>query len=90
MPEKIDLLIEPRWIAPVEPDTLLSGYAIAVRGDRIVDICPRNEAATRFTTREYLRLPEHIIIPGLINLHTHAAMSLMRGLACLLYTSRSG
>lgn len=81
MPEKVDLLIEPRWIVPVEPDTLLCDHAIAVRGDRIVAIVPAKEAASRFTTMQYLRLPEHIIIPGLVNLHTHAAMSLMRGLA---------
>jgi len=81
MTEKIDLLVEPRWIAPVEPAVVLESHAIAVKGDRIVAICPKAEAATRFTTREYLRLPEHLVIPGLINLHTHAAMSLMRGLA---------
>jgi len=81
MTEKIDLLVEPRWIAPVEPAVVLEGHAIAVKGDRIVAICPKDEAATRFTTGEYLRLPEHVVIPGLINLHTHAAMSLMRGLA---------
>ncbi len=80
MSEKIDLLLEPRWVAPVEPATVLEDHAIAVRGDRIVAICPRAEAASRFTTREYLRLPDHIVIPGLINLHSHAAMSLMRGL----------
>jgi len=81
MPEKVDLLIEPRWIATVEPDCVLSDHALAVRDDKIVAILPAREAASRFSTKQYLRLPEHLLIPGLINLHTHAAMSLMRGMA---------
>lgn len=80
-PEKIDLLIEPRWIAPVEPNELLTGYALAIRGSQIVDLLPSEEACLRYEAQEHLRLPEHLVIPGLINLHTHAAMSLMRGLA---------
>ena len=81
MTEKIDLLLEPRWIAPVEPDTLLTGYAIAVRGSQIVDLLPADAACLRYQASEHLRLPDHLVIPGLINLHTHAAMSLMRGMA---------
>lgn len=81
MPEKIDLLVEPRWIAPVEPDVLLTGHALAVQDHQIVALLPAEEAHLRFEAKEYLRLPDHLLIPGLINLHTHAAMSLMRGLA---------
>ncbi len=81
MPEKIDLLIEPRWIAPVEPEGLLTDHAVAVQGGRIVDVLPVSAAVARFEADEHLRLPDQLLIPGLINLHTHAAMSLMRGLA---------
>lgn len=81
MPEKIDLLIEPRWIAPVEPDLLLTDHAVAVHRDRIVAVLPVAEALARFDSTEHLNLPDHLLIPGLVNLHTHAAMSLMRGLA---------
>lgn len=81
MPEKIDLLVEARWIAPVEPDVLLTGHALAVRGSRIVDLLPANEAQLRYEADEHLQLSNHLLIPGLINLHTHAAMSLMRGMA---------
>lgn len=80
MPEKVDLLIEARWIAPVEPDTLLHHHSIAIRDGRIVTLLPTAEAA-RLEARERIRLPDHILIPGLVNLHTHAAMSLMRGMA---------
>jgi len=44
-----------------------------------VDICPNEQAAGRFAARETVELPEHVLIPGLVNLHTHAAMSLFRG-----------
>lgn len=81
MPKKIDLLIEPRWIAPVEPDTLLTGHAIAIDQGKIVALAPVAEARARYAAREFVSLPEHIVIPGLINLHTHAAMTLMRGMA---------
>lgn len=81
MPENVDLLIEARWVAPVEPDVLLHHYSIAVRDDRIVALLPTAEALDRFEPREHVRLPDHIVIPGLINLHTHAAMTLLRGYA---------
>ncbi|HZX31175.1 MAG TPA: TRZ/ATZ family hydrolase [Rhodocyclaceae bacterium] len=81
MPENIDLLIEARWVAPVEPDTLLHHYSIAIRGERIVALLPAAEALDRFEPRQHIRLSDHIVIPGLINLHTHAAMTLLRGYA---------
>ncbi|MEY2632925.1 MAG: hypothetical protein RIR00_1579 [Pseudomonadota bacterium] len=79
--ETVDLLIESRWIAPVEPNVLLENHAIAVRRGRIVALLPASAARERFQATDTLQLDDHILIPGLINLHTHAAMSLMRGLA---------
>jgi 5-methylthioadenosine/S-adenosylhomocysteine deaminase len=80
-PEIIDLLIEARWIATVAPDTVLKSHAVAVDNGRILSILPAGEARVRYAPKETVSLQEHILIPGLINLHTHAAMSLMRGLA---------
>ena len=80
--EAIDCLIEPRWIVPVEPSgVVLDGHAVAVRGGRIVAVLPAAEARTRFVPDHRYELPAHVLIPGLVNLHTHAAMTLMRGLA---------
>lgn len=79
MAQAVDLLLFPRWIVPVAPAGVLTGHALAVRDGRIIEICPANEAKTRFASRETVELPDHALIPGLINLHTHAAMSLMRG-----------
>src|SRR5574343_461126 len=80
-PELIDLLIEARWIATVAPDQVLKSHAVAVNDGRIVSILPAGEAHARYAPKQTTVLHDHILIPGLINLHTHAAMSLMRGLA---------
>ena len=81
-PTDIDLLIEARWIIPVEPaDTVLENHAIAVDKGAIVAILQQTEASLRFAPRETRKLAHHILIPGLVNLHTHAAMTLLRGLA---------
>jgi len=80
-PEAIDLLIEARWIAAVDPDVVLENHAVAVRDGRIVAVMPAGEARNRYRATAQTSLPDHLLIPGLINLHTHAAMSLMRGLA---------
>ncbi len=78
----IDLLIEARWIIPVDPaNVVLENHAVAVDKGRIVAILQQSEAASRFFPRQLKKLPHHILIPGLVNLHTHAAMTLLRGLA---------
>lgn len=80
--EAIDTLIEPRWIIPVEPeDSLLTGHAIAIHNGIIQAILPAEEARLHYTPASHIILQQHVVIPGLINLHTHAAMALMRGLA---------
>jgi len=81
MKTPIDLLIEARWIIPVEPaNCVLENHAIAVDQGQIVAVLQHHEAQLRFAPRQSKRLPHHIVIPGLINLHTHAAMTLRRGL----------
>ena len=80
--DNIDLLIEARWIIPVRPfGVTLENHAVAVSGGNIIAVLPQAEARERFTSRKTVRLGEQLLIPGLVNLHTHAAMSLLRGLA---------
>ena len=82
MPEPIDLLIEARWIIPVEPaGVVLENHAVAVDKGRIVAVLQQTEGKFRFAPGEVRRLHDHVLIPGLVNLHTHAAMSLLRGVA---------
>lgn len=80
--EKIDLLIEPRWVIPVEPQgTILDEHCVAVHDGHIHAVLPRDVAQARYAPQQHVRLDEHALIPGLVNTHTHAAMSLLRGLA---------
>jgi len=80
--QKLDCLISARWVVPVEPSaTVLAEHSVAVDKGRIVAVLPSAEAAQRYAPAQHLRLDRHALIPGLVNLHTHAAMTLMRGLA---------
>src|SRR3954470_9720717 len=75
-------LIRARWVVPVEPDgAVLREHAVAVRDGLIEAVLPQAEAEARFPSYEVVSLENHVLIPGLVNAHTHAAMSLMRGLA---------
>jgi 5-methylthioadenosine/S-adenosylhomocysteine deaminase len=66
----------------VEPaGAVLSEHAVAVRDGKIEAVLPSAAAAARFPDYERIALAEHVLIPGLVNAHTHAAMTLMRGLA---------
>ena len=80
--QSIDLLVHPRHLVPVEPGhVVLEQASMAIDGGQIIAILPRSEAEAAFQPRETLELPHHVVLPGLINAHTHAAMSLLRGLA---------
>ena len=73
-------LILPEWIAPVAPGPdVLSGHAIVVDGERIHAVMPVAQALARFPEAARQELPGHLVVPGLVNLHTHAAMALLRG-----------
>jgi 5-methylthioadenosine/S-adenosylhomocysteine deaminase len=77
-----DLVIKPRWIIPVVPyGVTLTDHVIVVRNGRIAQICEAGKLNAAEADVRIVELPDHVLIPGLINTHTHAAMSLMRGLA---------
>ncbi|MGH8224654.1 MAG: amidohydrolase family protein, partial [Gammaproteobacteria bacterium] len=76
-----ELLIHARWVAPVDTPGVLEHYAVAVSDGRIVALLPGEEAERTIEARERIELGEHLLIPGLVNAHTHAGMSLFRGYA---------
>lgn len=77
-----DLIIHATWILPVDAqDSVLAGHAVVIAGGRIQDLLPSPEARRRYSTARELDLPEHLLIPGFVNAHTHSAMTLLRGLA---------
>lgn len=78
----VDTLIHGRWIAPVEPDNTVHEYhSLAVHEGRIVEILPTGQARARYSATTEHDCDRHLLIPGLVNAHTHAAMTLLRGLA---------
>jgi 5-methylthioadenosine/S-adenosylhomocysteine deaminase len=77
-----DLLLLPQWVVPVEPPGgALTDHAVVILDGQILDVLPADTAQARYAAAETLVLPGHALIPGLVNLHGHAAMSLLRGFA---------
>ena len=75
-------ILSPRWVIPVEPrSSTLTDHSVVIEDGRIAAILPSHDARKRYPLFRETVLPNHVLIPGLINLHTHSAMSLMRGLA---------
>src|SRR5450830_958517 len=79
---KADLAMEARWIVPVVPQNkVLEHASVIIKDGRIIDVLSTESARQKYDAEHTVDLNEHILIPGLINLHTHSAMTLMRGLA---------
>jgi len=76
-----DLLLLPQWVVPVESAGTLPDHAVVILDGQILDVLPADTAQARYAATETLLLPGHALIPGLVNLHGHAAMSLLRGFA---------
>jgi len=79
--QTIDLRLDAGWIAPVEPPGVLTDHAVIVDNGCIVAVLPATAADEHYAARTRVALPGHLLIPGLINAHTHAAMALFRGIA---------
>ena len=78
----VDLRIDAAWIVPVQPrGEILADHSLLARDGRIVAVLPTAEAERDWRAATHLSLPGHALIPGLVNLHTHAAMTLLRGYA---------
>jgi 5-methylthioadenosine/S-adenosylhomocysteine deaminase len=78
----IDTIISAGWIIPGEPiGKVLEGFSIAINHGKIVDILDTDKCLNKYTATHVHDLPQHILFPGLINMHGHSAMSLMRGIA---------
>ncbi|MBY6210982.1 TRZ/ATZ family hydrolase [Microbulbifer agarilyticus] len=80
--QTVDTLIHARWIIPVVPEQrVYKNCSLAIKDGAISAILPSDEARARFTANEIHELDNQLVIPGLINTHNHAAMSLLRGFA---------
>jgi len=75
-----DLLISAPWVLPIAPaNVVLENHAVAVVGSHIAAVGPREELHAAYQAETVVDLQQHILMPGLINAHGHAAMSLLRG-----------
>ena len=78
--EPIDTLLSARWIIPIEPaGSVLEAHSLAIHQGRIVAVLPTAVAKQRFSAREEIERPAHVLLPGFVNAHTHAASSLLHG-----------
>ncbi len=75
-------IVSPTWIAPVIPaGALLLDHSLVIEGDRIKALLPHTDAVARFPNAPDLKLEGHLVTPGFVNAHGHAAMTLLRGIA---------
>lgn len=80
--DSVDLIIHAKWIIPVVPEKkVFTDCSIIINQGSIVAIKPSTEVRNRYQATEELELGQHVLLPGLINAHGHAAMSLLRGYA---------
>ncbi|HLY19376.1 MAG TPA: amidohydrolase family protein [Bryobacteraceae bacterium] len=80
--ESADWIWTARYVVTMDPQRrVIEDGAIAIRGQRILAAGPKAEIERRYEARQHLDRPDAILAPGLINTHTHAAMSLFRGIA---------
>jgi 5-methylthioadenosine/S-adenosylhomocysteine deaminase len=76
------VLLLPRLLVPVRPRLqVFEQMAVVIEGETISAVMPRSEAFEKYQDAARIELPEHVLVPGFINMHTHAAMSLLRGYA---------
>ena len=75
-------ILKPRWMVTMAVGSkTLTEHALVIEGERIAAVLPWADAAATYPQAESVELGSHVLIPGLINGHTHSAMSLLRGVA---------
>ncbi len=81
-PEQVDLLIRGGTVVPMDgKGSVLEHGGVAVRGERIVAVGSDADLAAKYQAKRTIDAAGKVIMPGLINTHTHVPMVLMRGIA---------
>jgi len=76
----MELMIKGSFVV-IRPDKILKDGVVIVEGDRIVDIGKESELKDKYSGYEAIGGKGKVVLPGLVNCHTHAAMTLLRGYA---------
>jgi 5-methylthioadenosine/S-adenosylhomocysteine deaminase len=77
----VDLRLDARWVVPIVPARALADHSVLIDAERIVGVVPSAIADRDYAAFRQVSLPTHALLPGLVNAHTHAGMSLLRGIA---------
>src|SRR5437899_1886465 len=78
--ENADAIYTARYVVTMDTSRrLIENGAVAIRGDRIAAVGTRADIDKQYQSRQRFDHPDAILMPGLINTHAHAAMSLLRG-----------
>jgi len=81
-PDGIDLVVQGDWVVTMDGGgTLIEKGAVAIDDGVIIDVGPAAEISANYPARETLAGEGRVVMPGLVNGHSHAAMTLLRGVA---------
>jgi len=80
--ETIDVLVRGGTVVTMDGAyRVIEDGAVAIRGDRIVAVGPTATMASRYQPQATVDAAGRIVLPGLVNTHTHVPMTLFRGIA---------
>ena len=80
--EKVDILLVNAFILTMDSSkTQVPSGAVAVRGQKILEVGPESELRARYESSSTIDCHGKVLMPGLVNAHTHVPMTLLRGLA---------
>ena len=78
--KQADLILTGRYLLTMDKEqTLIEEGAVAIAGDSILAVGKADDLLARYPGATVIAEPHGLIMPGLVNVHTHAAMSLFRG-----------
>lgn len=81
MKEGVDLLLKGGTVITIDPRrSIVSDGTVAVKGDRIVDVCREDELSAKYQTARVLDTHGKIIMPGMVDTHNHIAQSFVKAL----------
>lgn len=78
----VDLIVGGEWVVTMDPaQPVLENGAIAIQDGHIVALGPAPEISATYEAREHFAGEHRVLMPGLVNAHGHAAMTILRGIA---------